>query len=45
MEGENSGKKVTLEMAAQENKQQLNPDYYVTPQQLKSLYSRWSRQM
>ena len=40
MEGENSGKKVTPEMAAQEIRQQLNRDYYVTPQQVKSLYSR-----
>ena len=44
-EGENSGKKVTPEMTPQENRQQLNPDYCVTPQQVKSLYSRWSRQM
>ena len=40
MEGENSGKKVTPEMAAQVIRQQLNRDYYVTPQQVKSLYSR-----
>ena len=44
MEGENSGKKVTPEMAAQEIWQQLNRDYYVTPQQVKSLYSRWPKQ-
>ena len=44
MEGENSGKKVTPEMAAQEIRQQLNRDYSVTPQ-VKSLYSRWSRQL
>ena len=45
MKDENSGKKVTPEMAAQEIRQQLNRDYYVTPQQVKSLYSRWSKQM
>ena len=45
MGGENSGKKVTPEMAAQEIRQQLNQDNYVTPQQVKSLYSRWSKQM
>ena len=45
MEGENSGKKVTPEMAAQEIRQQLNQDYYIAPQQVKSLYSRWSKQM
>ena len=44
MGGENSGKKVTPEMAAQEIRQQLNQDNYVTPQ-VKSLYSRWSKQM
>ena len=44
-EGENSGKKVTPEMAAQEIRQQLNRDYCVTPQQVKGLYSRWSQQM
>ena len=37
MGGENSGKKVTPEMAAQEIRQQLNQDNYVTPQQVKSL--------
>ena len=45
MKGENSGKKVTPEMAAQEIRQQLNRDDYVTPQQVKGLYSRWSKQM
>ena len=45
MEGENSGKKVAPEMAAQEIRQQLNWDYYVTPQQVKCLYSRWTKQM
>ena len=45
MEGENSGKKVTPEMVAQESRQQLNRDYYVTPQQVKSLYSRWTKQL
>ena len=45
MGGENSGKKVTPEMAAQEIRQQLNQDNYVTPQQVKSLYSRWFKQM
>ena len=45
MGGENSGKKVTPEIAAQEIRQQLNQDNYVTPQQVKSLYSRWSKQM
>ena len=45
MKGENSGKKVAPEMAAQEIRQQLNRDYYVTPQQVKSPYSRWSKQM
>ena len=45
MGGENSGKKVTPEMAAQEIRQQLNQDNYITPQQVKSLYSRWSKQM
>ena len=40
MKGENSGKKVTPEMAAQEIRQQLNRDDYVTPQQVKGLYSR-----
>ena len=44
MEGENSGKKVTPEMAAQEISQQLNREYYVTPQ-VRSLYSRWSKQL
>ena len=44
MEGETKGKKVTPEMVAQEIRQQLNQDYYVTPQQVKSLYSRWSKQ-
>ena len=44
MEGETKGKKLTPEMAAQEIRQQLNQDYYVTPQQVKSLYSRWSKQ-
>ena len=44
MEGENSGKKVTSEMAAQEIRQQLNREYYVTPQ-VKSLHSRWSKQL
>ena len=44
MEGETKGKKVTPEMTAQEIRQQLNQDYYVTPQQVKSLYSRWSKQ-
>ena len=45
MEGENSGKKVTPEMAAQEIRQLLNRDDYATPEQVKSLYSRWSKQM
>ena len=45
MEGENSGKKVTPGMAAQEIRQQLNRDDYATPEQVKSLYSRWSKQM
>ena len=44
MEGENSGKKVTPEITAQETRQQLNRDYYVTPQ-VKSLYSSWSKQL
>ena len=44
MEGENSGKKVTSEMAAQEISQQLNREYYVTPQ-VRSLYSRCSKQL
>ena len=32
-------------MAAQEIMQQLNQDNYITPQQVKSFYSRWSKQM
>ena len=32
IEGENSGKKVSPEIAAQEIRQQLNRDYYITPQ-------------
>ena len=45
MKGENSGKKVTQEMAAQEIRQQLNRDYCVTPQQVTGLYSRWSKKI
>ena len=45
MEGENNGKKVTPEMVAQESRQQLNWDYYLTPEQVKSLYSRWTKQL
>ena len=45
MEGVNSGKQVTPEMATQEIRQQLNWDYYIAPQQVKILYSRWSKQM
>ena len=32
IEGGNSGKKVSPEIAAQEIRQQLNRDYYITPQ-------------
>ena len=32
-------------MAVQEIRQQLNRDDYATPEQVKSLYSRWSKQM
>ena len=32
IERENSGKKVSPEIAAQEIRQQLNRDYYITPQ-------------
>ena len=45
IEGENSGKKVSAEMAGQEIRKQLNRDHYITPQQVKSLHSRWSKQM
>ena len=32
-------------MAAQQIRQQLNRDYYVTPQQVTNLYLRWFKQL
>ena len=43
MQGEESGKKVSPEQAHLMLRKKLEPDEYVTSQQIKSLFSRWSQ--
>ena len=42
MQGEESGKKVSPEQANLILRKKLEPDEYVTNQQVRSLFSRWS---
>ena len=44
IEGEKSGKKKSPEEVHQLLRKHLSTDEYVTPQQIRSLYSRWSKQ-
>ena len=43
IEGEKTGKKMSLEQVEKLLRKALNPDQYVTVQQIKSLYSRWAK--
>ena len=43
IEGEKTGKKICLEQVEKLLRKALNPDQYVTVQQIKSLYSRWAK--
>ena len=42
MQGEKSGKKVSPKQAHLMLRKKLDPDNYVTSQQIRSLFSRWS---
>ena len=43
IEGEKTGKKMSPEQVEKLLRKALNPDQYVTVQQIKSLYSRWAK--
>lgn len=43
IKGEKDGKKSTAEQSSLLIRKKLRPDEYVTPKQIKSLFSRWSR--
>ena len=43
MQGEESGKKVSPEQANLMLRKKLEPDEYVTNQQVRSMFSRWSQ--
>ena len=44
-DGERTGRKVTPEQAEREIRKRLSTNQYVTAQQIRSLFSRWSRQL